>query len=36
MSPNLGVGGRFLFQAVFGVDSGLSTLDTELSMQVLF
>jgi hypothetical protein len=29
MSPNLGVGGRlegrFLFQAVFGVDSGLSS-----------
>jgi hypothetical protein len=41
-SPNLGVGGRlegrFFFQAIFGVDSGLSSvhLDTGLSMQVLF
>ncbi len=41
-SPNLGGGGRlegrFFCQAVFGVDSGLSSvhLDTGLSMQVLF
>jgi len=37
-SPNLGVGGRFSFQAVFGVDRGLSSvhLDTGLSIQVLF
>jgi hypothetical protein len=34
----LGVGGRFSFQAVFGVDRGLSSvhLDTGLSIQVLF
>jgi hypothetical protein len=37
-SPNLGVGGRFSFQAVFGVDRGLSSVhpDTGLSIQVLF